>query len=148
MSDWDGTPSNNDDGFMGGDSYPALKFAAVGDTHEGRVVNVKRKQDVDFKSKQPLTWPNGDPKYVWLFEVEQADGEMGTLWVRGNAVKAIREAVKEAGAGSPVGWQLKLQHHALGEVKNRGEDPPKLYRAKITPAVARAAARVPAEEPF
>lgn len=154
MSDWDDTPQNNDDGFMGGESYPALKFDNVGDTHEGRVVNIKRKQDVDYKTKALLTWPGGDPKYVWLFEIEQPNGEMGTIWVRGNAVKAIRDAVKAAEAGSPVGWNLKLQHHALGEAKDGG-NPAKLYRAKITPAPARvgggagaAGQRVPAEEPF
>lgn len=145
--DWNDTPGPSDDGFMGGESFPALKFGAVGDTHEGRVTNVKKKQDVAVDTGTPMTWPNGDPKYVWLFEVEDSAGEMGTLWVRGNAVKAIREAVKEAGAGSPVGWNLKIQHHALGEAKG-GKHPAKLYRAKLTAAAARAAVRQPAEEPF
>jgi predicted RNA-binding protein YlqC (UPF0109 family) len=156
MSDWDDTPPNDDGGFMGGESYPALKFAAVGDTHEGVVRGVKKKQDVSMATNTPITWPNGDPKWVWLFELEQADGEMGTLWVRGNMVKAIREAVTAAGAGSPIGWQLKIQHHALGEPV-AGKNPAKLYRAKITPAPARVGgpggggsggAAVPPEEPF
>lgn len=144
--DWNNDPAG-DDGFMGGESYPSLKFAAIGDTHEGVVRNIKKKQDVDFDSGTPITWANGDPKWVWLFELEGADGEMGTLWVRGNAVKAIREAATEAGAGSPVGWNLKIQHHALGEKVGK-RNPAKLYRAKITPAAARVAVPVAAEDPF
>jgi hypothetical protein len=150
--DWD-NPAPSDDGFMGGESHPALKFENIGDTHEGVVRGVKKKQDVSMATGTPITWPNGDPKWVWLFELEQPDGEMGTLWVRGNMVKAIREAVTAAGAGSPIGWQLKIQHHALGEPV-AGKNPAKLYRAKITPAPARVggggsgAAAVPPEEPF
>jgi hypothetical protein len=135
MSNWDDTPTPGDDGFMGGDAYPPLSFKQIGDTHEGRVVAVKRKQDT--KPDGTInTWPGGDPKYVYLFEIEQSDGEMGTLWIRGNAIKAIREAVKAAGATSPIGWNLKLQHHALGDPKP-GQNPAKLYRAKITPAAVR-----------
>jgi hypothetical protein len=147
MSDnWD-TPTDDDGGFMGGDAYPALAFSQIGDTHEGVVKAVKRQQDVDYKTKAPLTWPGGDPKYVYLFEIEQPSGEMGTAWVRGNAVKVIREAVKAAGATSPVGWNLKLQHHALAEAKD-GLNPAKLYRAKITPAAVRQAVPADLEEPF
>jgi hypothetical protein len=159
MSDWDDTPPNDDGGFMGGESYPALKFAAVGDTHEGVVRTIKKKQDADYDTGDLLTWPNGDPKWVWLFEIEQADGEMGTLWVRGNMVKVIREAVAAAGAGSPIGWHLKVRHDRLGEagVSKSGKPlkPPKLYQARITPAPARVGggggsggAAVPPEEPF
>ena len=135
MSDWDDTPTPDDSGFMGGDAYPALTFKEVGEVHEGCVVAVKRKQDTK-PDGTPVTWPGGDPKYVFLFEIEQADGEMGTIWVRGNAIKAIREAVKAAGATSPVGWNLKLQHYDLAEAKG-GLNPAKLYRAKITPAAVR-----------
>ena len=150
--DWD-NDRPDDGGFMGseGNKYPALSFSSIGDTHEGTVIAVKAKQDADFDDGTPLTWPDGSPKHVYLFEIEQADGEMGTIWVRGNAVKAIREAVTTAGAKSPVGWHLKLQHHALGEKVGKRK-PAKLFRAKVTPAVARA--RVPAapqyedEEPF
>jgi len=145
MSDnWNDNPTD-DGGFMGGDAYPALSFTNVGDTHEGVVKAVKSKVDTK-PSGEIVTWPNGDKKMVYLFELEQTDGEMGTVWVRGNAIKVIREAVKAAGATSPVGWHLKLQHHALGDPVN-GLNPAKLYRAKITPAVARQT--VPAEEePF
>lgn len=147
MSDnWD-DPATGDDGFMGGDAYPALKFSQIGDTHEGVVRAVKKRQDTDFKTKAPVTWANGDPKWVYLFELEQPDGEMGTIWVRGNAIKVIREAVKQAGATSPVGWHLKLQHHALGDASN-GLDPAKLFRAKVTPAVARVTVPADIEEPF
>lgn len=148
MSNWnDDKP--DDGGFMGeGNSYPALAFGEVGTTHEGVIRAVKRKQDVDFDDGTPITWPDGTPKWVFLFELEQTNGEMGTIWVRGNAVTAIREAVKEAGAESPVGWNLKLQHHALGEKVGK-RNPAKLYRAKITPAPARATAAAFDEgEPF
>lgn len=150
--DWNDTPQGGDDGFMGGESYPALKYTTIGDTYEGRVVNIKKKQDQDYDTGDPITWPNGDPKYVWLFEIEQTNGEIGTVWVRGNAIKAIREAVKEAGSGNPIGWWLKLQHHALGEpgVSKTGKklNPAKLFRAKLTPAPARTTTPIPADEPF
>lgn len=132
MSDWNDTP--DDGGFMGeGEKFPALAFSEVGDTYQGVVRRVKAMQDRDFDTNEPITWPSGAPKNVYLFEIEQDNGEMGTIWVRGNAVTAIREAVKEAGGESPVGWHLKLQHHALGE-KIGKRNPAKLYRAKLTPA--------------
>jgi len=144
MSDnWDNNRTDNDDEFMGssGSNYPSLDFPEVGTTHEGVVRNIIKRQDTDYDDGTPLTWPNGDPKWVWLFEIEQPNGEIGIAWIRGNAVKVIREAVTAAGAVSPRGWHLKLQHHALGEAttgKNgKPRKPPKLFRAKITPAAAR-----------
>ena len=74
----------------GGSKYPALKFSEIGDTHSGKVVEVKKLEDRD-PDGNIKTWPNGDPRFVFVFTIAQEDG-FGNIWARGNMVKTIREA--------------------------------------------------------
>lgn len=114
-----------------GGSLEGLKFPEIGHSETGVVVAVDERDDtgIDGEAK---TWPDGRPKRVWIFTLQQADGVERALWVRGNLVKAIREAVAEAGVATVIGATLSVQHHALGD-KKPGLNPAKLFRAKLEP---------------
>lgn len=117
-----------DEFLAGGASFPAVKFPNVGDTVKGVVGNIKKLEDRDL-SGEVKTWPNGDPKHVFVFDLETEDGTVA-LWVRGNMVKAIKEAAYAAEIKQMVGCTLAVQFTGLGEAK-KGMNAPKLYKAQI-----------------
>lgn len=117
----------------GGSKYPALKFENVNDTHTGTVIEVKKLEDRD-PSETVKTWDNGDVRYVFVFTLNTADG-IGNLWARGNMVKAIREAAQATGVTTMVGAKLTVKYTGDGEKKSKAFNAPKLYKAKVEPAV-------------
>ena len=74
--------------FMSGGSE-AVKFAAVGDSYDGTVLNIVTKIDTDIHGT-PKTWSDGTPMNVYLWECENDEGAR-TMWVRGNLVKVLKE---------------------------------------------------------
>jgi hypothetical protein len=117
----------------GGSKYPALKFENVNDTHSGTVIEVKKLEDRD-PAGTVKTWDNGDVRYVFVFTMNTADG-IANLWARGNLVKAIREAAQAIGATTMVGTKLTVKYTGDGEKKSKAFNAPKLYKAKVEPAV-------------
>ena len=117
----------------GGSKYPALKFENVDQTHSGTVIEVKKLEDRD-PSGAVKTWDNGDVRYVFVFTLNTADG-IGNLWARGNLVKAIREAAQAIGATTMIGTKLTVKYTGDGEKKSKAFNAPKLYKAKVEPAV-------------
>ena len=89
-----------DNDFMGGggDSLPAFRFADIGDQVRGQICAVTKLED-RRPDGTPVTWDDGSPKHVWVFNLDtNLDGTADTaIWVRGNLVKVLREAMKEAG---------------------------------------------------
>lgn len=122
-----------DDFLTGSNSLPALSFRNVGDRAEGVITNTRRLEDRDMDGEL-RTWPNGDPKHVWVFDIDTADGPQA-LWVRGHMVTAIREAAQVSAVKDLMGAKITIEHHALGEPSKKGYNAPKLYRAKIEAAV-------------
>jgi len=122
----------SDDFLAGGESLPAVKLANIGDKISGVIRQTRKLEDRDLDGEM-RTWPNGDPKHVFVFDIETSNGAQA-LWVRGQMVSAIREAAKTANVTNLVGCTIEVQHHALGEAKQKGYNAPKLYRARITPA--------------
>jgi hypothetical protein len=116
----------------GGSSGPAVKFTNIGDKVVGKVLSVKELEDRD-PFGETKRWPNGDPKNVFVFELETDDG-VQNLWVRGQMIKAVREAAKAAGVNEMIGCTVAVQFHGLGEAKNKGFAPPKLYKASVKAA--------------
>lgn len=118
-------------GAGGGDKLPAYKFENIGDTISGVVTDVTKLEDrtPDGTAK---TWPNGDPMHVWVFTMDTTGNGTGdtVLWVRGNMVTAIRQALADAGLKPSDRPKLTVKHHAVGEPKSKGYAPPKLYKAK------------------
>jgi hypothetical protein len=114
-----------------GNKYPALKFESINDTHTGKVVEVKKLEDRDPQG-EVKTWPNGDPRFVFVFTLSTGDG-FANLWARGNMVKAIREAATATGVATMVGTKLTVKYVGDGE-KKKGMNAPKLYKAKVEAA--------------
>lgn len=114
-----------------GNKYPALKFENLGDTHSGKVIEVKKLEDRDPQG-EVKTWPNGDVRHVFVFTLSTDNG-FANLWARGNMVKQIREAANAAGVTSMVGTKLTVKYHENGE-KKKGMNAPKLYKAKVEAA--------------
>ena len=113
----------------GGPKLPALKFAKVGDTHTGVVTEVTKLQDKD-PTGNVKTYDNGDPRWVFVFTLETQIGA-SNLWVRGQMVKAIREAAEKASVSTLVGSTLSVRYTGDGEKKSAAFNAPKLYAAKV-----------------
>jgi hypothetical protein len=119
------------------DRYPAFKFENVGDTFEGVVLSVTEIEDRE-PDGTAKTWPNGQPKKVWVLNVEPADGDTRAVFVRGNMVKAVREAAVAAKVKELEGATIKVRFSALGE-KKPGLNQAKLFQVRLTPGVAKPA---------
>ena len=113
----------------GGPKLPALKFAKVGDTHTGTITEVTKLQDKD-PAGNVKTYDNGDPRWVFVFTLDTPTGA-SNLWVRGQMVKAIREAAEKAGVKTLVGSTLSVRYTGDGEKKSAAFNAPKLYAAKV-----------------
>lgn len=129
-----------DSDFMSGATggLPAVRFAEVGDTIRGQILNVTKMEDRE-PNGTVKRWDSGDPKYVWVFDLDtDNDGTADqALWVRGNMVKVLREALVAAGVGPADQPIIEVKHHALGEVKTKGYSPAKLYKARAEKAPTR-----------
>lgn len=118
-----------DDFLSSGSSKPAVKLAEVGDVVAGTVREISKLEDKEING-EVRRWPNGDPKHVYVFTLDVSGEEM-SLWVRGQMVTAIREAAAAANIKNLIGCRLTVKHTGLGEVKQKGYNAPKLYKAKV-----------------
>lgn len=95
-------------------------------------------KDSDNASKQAVvtlltldegTWDrSGNP-----VEIENDNGER-RLFVKGHLLKAVREAIKMAGAPTlELGGVIEVTHSGLGKASSPKYNPPKLYVADYTP---------------
>ena len=109
---------------------PAIKFDTPGQVFSIVVRKVTEKIDTDPATNAVKTWPNGDPKHVYVFEGEDEQGEPISLWVRGNMVKAIREATKTAGLKSVIDTKTTVKFDTYAEAQ-KGLHPAKLFKAKV-----------------
>lgn len=111
----------------------AFKFETPGDTFEGVILDVTEMEDRD-PSGNVKTWSDGTVKKVWVLAAQPKDGgENVSIWVRGNMVKAIRTASREAKVTALEGCTLKLRFSGLGEPTQKGYSAPKLFQARLTP---------------
>ena len=97
------------------------------------------RQQRDPATKLPKTWRDGNPAMeirVILMTEPQPGGDedddgLRAVYVRGDLQRAVREAVRAAGAaGLEVGGKLRVRHTAVGPAKQAGFNGPKLYEAK------------------
>ena len=75
----------------GGPKLPSLKFEKIGDVHSGVVTDVKKLEDRD-PAGVAKTWPNGDPRFVYVITLKTEKEGDANLWARGAMITAIREA--------------------------------------------------------
>lgn len=126
--------TNMTDEFMsGGESHPSFKFTNIGDTATGTVLSIEKREDLDFITREVKTWPNGEKRYIYLFQMDTPEGTK-SLWVKGQMEKAIKEAGRIALVKTLIGCDISVRFSALGESKTKGFAAPKLYTAKVIPA--------------
>jgi hypothetical protein len=127
----------------------SAKFETVGTTVSGSICRppeVQQQREID--SGKPKYWDDGKPRQQIVVHlqttardpaVEDDDG-IRALYVRGNMLRAVREAVRKAGAKLEVGGVLTVTYTGDGERKAAGFNPPKLYTAAYVPAAQAAVA--------
>jgi len=131
-----------DDILMGSGST-AAKFENPGDYVTGVVASEpEARQQTDYRLGTPLTWDDGSPKMQVLITLQTdlrdpekaEDDGLRTVYVKGkNLTKAVRDAVRDAGAkGVRTGGTLTVQYTGDGTAE-KGFNPPKLYAAKYVP---------------
>jgi hypothetical protein len=131
---------SDNESVLGGGGYPAFTWLKDGDDPpgpvlKGQIIEEKRKQD--WWEGKPLTWDDGSPKYVWILAVDTHDPDQGengivSAWIRGNAVKVLREAAKAGGIRRLTGSEITMQLYAKAEKKG-GKRPANLFKAKLIP---------------
>lgn len=133
---------------MGG-GLASAKFPTIGTSITGRLVrNPEARQQTHIETGEPLTFANGDPRMQIVVSLatderdpdnEDDDGERA-LYIKGNMLAAVRDAVRKAGAkGLEVGGTLTVTYVGDGERKNRAFNAPKLYAAVYVLPSAQAA---------
>lgn len=120
-------------------SYPAFKFETPGDSIAGVITGTPRIATV---SKLGTTTGETVDKLVVNLIPNPAEPEnVVSVWVnRGAQARAIGEAVKAAGAEELLeGGKLMVTFTGLGQAKQAGYSPPKLYTARYMAPPAPAA---------
>ena len=115
-------------------------FPTIGTTVKGviaREPELSQQRDFDDRSKLKF-WDTGEPmmQVVVILATAERDpeddddnGERG-LYLRGNILKAVQVAVKEAKAkGLAVGGKLAVKYSGDGDQPKKGLAKPKLYKA-------------------
>lgn len=130
-------PQHDIDPFDGADKAPAVswKTATVGDVVTINVTDYpKLVQSRDFKTKEPATWPDGNPKMSVVINGD-VNGQPHGLWAGKPSALfvAIAEAQKTSGKKIAPGDTLAVKFTGT---KPTSGDPQKLFAVKHTPGVA------------
>lgn len=112
---------------------PVAKWNEIGDVRRVVIESVEKRQVTDFDTGEPLTWPNGDPKYQFIFSGTDPDngGEETRLFVKGFALAAVKEALRAANSAPEVGGTLAVKWTGLAEPVGR-KSPAKTWAATYT----------------
>lgn len=131
---------------MGGESVPSAfsKNDPIGTRRGGKIVEQPElRQQTDFDSGALLTWDDGSPRMhlVITVQTEQRDPSLPDddgrrrFYVKANLQKAVREAIRKAGApGLEVGGSLFVTRSGQDEPKRRGLSGAWLHTAEYVPA--------------
>ncbi len=145
---------------LGGGS-PSFKFAAIGDTVKGTIVDGEKRQDTDMQGA-PKTWDDGSPVWVYVLELQTdlrnfeglsdnardrltTDDGVRAVWARGRMWKAIKTVVqaKSGGKGLEPDGTLAVQYTA--DEATKFGSPAKCYAADYAPPAPKAMASLIAE---
>lgn len=134
--------TNPNDFLMGG-GVKSFKFETTGQVAKGPILELAMQQQRDFKTSVPKFWDDGNPMMQLRVVIQTDEREPGTdddgqraLYLKGEAQKAVRDAIRTAGAKQiEVGGTLALQY--IGDGEARGNlNPPKLFKAEYKAPVA------------
>jgi hypothetical protein len=135
--------------FLMAGGVTSAKFSAIGASIAGTIAREPEvQQQRDFTSGELKFWDDGKPmqQLQVILDTSERDPSIPdddgqrALYVKGNMQKAVKEAIRKAGApGIAVGGRLTVTYVADGEASKKGLNPPKLYSATYTPPAAAAA---------
>jgi hypothetical protein len=127
----------------------------MGDQISGTIKGIKRVQQTDFTTGEPLFWSNNDPRMQTVVELQtdlsdnSDDDGVRTVWLKGgrnyeaaqgsgtSGEVALAEAAKDAGVKViEEGSELTIRCTGLSKPTTRGYQPAKLYKMKLVPAKA------------
>jgi hypothetical protein len=122
-----------------GTGTPGVKFQSPGDTVTGPIVELAASQQTDYKTKEPLNWPDGKPRMQVEVKVKTSlrdssiedDDGVRRLFVKGKILtNAVKDAVRATGAkGLEIGGVLTVTY--IGDAPaEKGLNAPKLYEAE------------------
>ena len=148
-------PNDDVNDFLMGNGAKAFPFENLGDKVSGQIVEMKKQQQTDMQTGEPVFWNNGDPKMMLRITLQtdlqdsEDDEGLRSVYLRGGnpvAVKgsgtsslvAVKDAVRRSGApdGIQPGGILTLEFSGYGQAANKGFNPPKLYLASYRPPIA------------
>lgn len=116
-------------------SSPSVSFKdqPIGTEYTGVVVGTPEMvQSRDFKTREPATWPDGNPKMSLVVKM-LIDGQPRSLWApKPSAMWAALAAARQA-AGVPLDDGCMLTVRFTGTEPKPGMDPQKLYSATYIP---------------
>lgn len=121
------TDDGND--FLMGGGIPSAKFAIKGVSVRGTVAAPPvTRQQTNMVTKEPKVFANGDPMMQVVIRLQteerdpsiEGDDGMRALYVKGQSIKKLREAIRRTGAkGLEVGGQL-VQTYVSDEIPTGG----------------------------
>lgn len=124
--------------FLAGSGVPSFKFENIGDGIEGVVTRSEVRQQTDFETGQLLTWDDGTAKMQLIVDLQTTlfdtniDGDDGLrrIYLRNNALTAVRQAVKKAGGRLETGGLLSVRYIKDGTPSKKGFHGAKLFEAE------------------
>ena len=138
--------------FLLGTSGKSFAFDSMGDSVSGIIVEMKKRQQTDLETGEPLFWQGGDPRMMLVVslqtELNETDDDEGirTVYLRGgnytpargkgtSSLIAVKDAVKRSGSekGIEPGGRLTLAYTGEAAKSNRGLNAAKLYTAEYAP---------------
>lgn len=129
--------------FLMGGGVTSAKFEKPGTTIAGKIVRPPEvQQQREINTGKPKFWDDGTPQKQLLVQVQTTlrdpqvpdDDGIRALYVRGNMLTAVRNAVRASGTQLAAGGHLSVTYTGDGERSKPGFNPPKLYEATYSPA--------------
>ena len=112
---------------------PSAKWDKIGDVRRVVIDSVEKRQVTDFDTGEPLTWPNGDPKYQFVFGgVDPDTGDENRIFAKGYMLSAVKEALRAAGVAPEKGGTLAVKWIGNAEPVGR-KAPAKQWSATYQP---------------
>jgi hypothetical protein len=112
----------------------AAKWDAIGDVRKVKITAAAKQQVTDFATGEPLSWPNGEPKFQLVFTGTDPDtGDETRIFAKGFMYNAVKDAFRAAGATPEVGGVLAVQWIGEEPSKVKGYNPSKKWKAQYQP---------------
>lgn len=109
-----------------------VKWDAVGNAVKGVVVDADLMQQRDYKTGEPATWPDGNPKMQVVITLQtdshedEDDDGIRKVYAKGQMQSELRRAVGRVGL--EIGGKLAVKYIGDGDPPARGMNAPKLFK--------------------